>query len=64
MLWVDVSKEEKRAVKEWAMAQTGVLRAYKKGELNGMQYRSYKKKLAELLDRIEEHYDRKYKDTD
>ncbi|MBQ2658608.1 MAG: hypothetical protein IJF87_08585 [Erysipelotrichaceae bacterium] len=64
MLWKDVSKEEKRACREWAMAQTGILRAYKKGELNGLQYRSYKKKLEDLLGRIEEHYGRVYQDTD
>lgn len=57
MLWVDVSKEEKRAVKEWAMAQTGVLRAYRNGEINGMEYRWYKYILEDLLDNIKEHYD-------
>ena len=60
MLWVNVSKEEKRALKEWSKAQTGILRAYKKGEINGLTYRSYKKKLADLLDRIERYYDAKY----
>ncbi len=62
MLWKDVSKEEKNAVKEWSMCQTGILRAYRKGELNGLQYRSCKKKLAELLDRIEEYYAGSYTD--
>lgn len=60
MDWVSVSKEEKRACKEWAMCQTGILRAYKNGEINGLTYRSYKKKLADLLDRIERYYDAKY----
>ena len=58
MLWVEASKEEKRAVKEWSMCQTGILRAYKNGEINGIQYRMYKMKLADLLDRIEEFYGR------
>lgn len=56
MLWKDTTKEEKKACKEWAMCQTGVLRAYKKGELNGMEYRWLKYRLEDLLDRIEEHY--------
>ena len=64
MLWKYACIEEKRALREWAMCQTGVLRAYKKGEINGLTYRSYKKKLMELLERIEEHYDREYKNTD
>ena len=59
MLWVDVSKEEKRALREWAMCQTGVLRAYRNGELNGMEYRWYKYRLEDLLDNIKEFYDRK-----
>ena len=63
MLWKDVCIEEKRALREWAMAQTGILRAYKNGEINGLTYRSYKKKLEDLLGGIEEHYDRIYKDT-
>lgn len=57
MLWVDASKEEKKACKEWAMCQTGVLRAYKKGEINGMEYRWYKYRLEDLLDNIKEYYD-------
>ena len=60
MLWVDCCVEEKRALREWSKAQTGVLRAYKKGEINGLTYRSYKKKLADLLDRIERYYDGYY----
>lgn len=57
MLWINCSVEEKRALREWAMCQTGVLRAYRNGEINGLTYRSYKQKLADLLDRIERYYE-------
>jgi hypothetical protein len=57
MLWTEVSKEEKRALREWAMCQTGVLRAYRNGEINGMEYRWYKYRLEDLLDNIKEYYD-------
>lgn len=57
MLWINVSKEEKREVREWARLQTAVLRAYKRGELNGIEYRMAKLKLADELDRIERKYD-------
>ena len=39
------------------MAQTGVLRAYRNGEINGMEYRWYKYRLEDLLDNIKEYYD-------
>lgn len=57
MLWINASKEEKREVREWARLQTAVLRAYKRGELNGIEYRMAKLKLADELDRIERKYD-------
>ena len=60
MLWVNASVEEKRALREWSKCQTGILRAYKNGEINGLTYRSYKKKLVELLNNIERYYDAKY----
>ena len=63
MLWIKCCIEEKRALKEWAKVQTGVLRAYKNGEINGMEYRWYKYKLEDLLDRIEQHFDGYYKEN-
>lgn len=62
MLWINASKEEKREVREWARLQTAVLRAYKRGELNGIEYRMAKLKLADELDRIERKYDELYTD--
>lgn len=60
MLWINASKEEKRECREWARLQTAVLRAYKRGELNGIEYRMAKLKLADELDRIERKYDELY----
>lgn len=62
MLWINASKEEKREVREWARLQTAVLRAYKRGEMNGIEYRMAKLKLADELDRIERKYDELYTD--
>ena len=55
-LWVNCLVEEKRECREWSKLQTAVLRAYKRGELNGIEYRMAKLKLADELDRIERKY--------
>ena len=55
--WTDCSKEERRQVREWCLAQTGAVRAYKNGEISKRKYTAFKKRLLKVLDWIEIEYE-------
>ena len=52
MNWMDCPEIEKRLVKEWTLAQTGIVRAYRNKEITPQKYGKLKKKLKELLEQI------------
>lgn len=56
ILWVKQPVELKRLVREWCAIQTGVVRAYKNGEISRQKYTALKKKLLKVLDWIEVQY--------
>lgn len=43
---------EKQLVREWALAQTGIVRAYRNKEITPQKYGRLKKKLGILLEQI------------
>lgn len=52
MNWVDCPLLEKQLVREWTLAQTGIVRAYRNKEITPQKYGKLKKKLGILLEQI------------
>ena len=52
MNWSDCPLLEKQLVREWTLAQTGIVRAYKNKEITPQKYGKLKKKLGILLEQI------------
>ena len=52
MNWMDCPLLEKQLVREWTLAQTGIVRAYRNKEITPQKYGRLKKKLGILLDQI------------
>lgn len=52
MNWVDCPLLEKQLVREWTLAQTGIVRAYRNKEITPQKYGRLKKKLGILLEQI------------
>ena len=52
MNWMDCPTLEKQLVREWTLAHTGIVRAYKNKEITPQKYGRLKKKLGILLEQI------------
>lgn len=52
MNWMDCPTLEKQLVREWTLAQTGIVRAYRNKEITPQKYGRLKKKLGILLEQI------------
>ena len=52
MNWMDCPTLEKQLVREWTLAQTGIVRAYRNKEITQQKYGRLKKKLGILLEQI------------
>lgn len=52
MNWMDCPLLEKQLVREWTLAQTGIVRAYRNKEITPQKYGKLKKKLGILLEQI------------
>ena len=52
MNWMDCPLLEKQLVREWTLAQTGIVRAYRNKEITPQKYGRLKKKLGILLEQI------------
>lgn len=55
-LWSESPRELKNLVREWTLAQTGIVRAYTNGEISRQKYTALKKKLEYALNLLETMY--------
>lgn len=56
-LWADCPSEERRMVREWSLAQTGLVRALRNGDISVTDYLLIRWRAWNILKAIKEKYE-------